>query len=266
MTQNRPRTRGYDPTWRIFEGKTGFAPHPWSLSSGSDMIRLPAYTTTHPDSTPADMTASLRPEMLDIDDAAPFLPGQQPAGALLPALDYKAMWEQPAAAPRLPPPPGRTRPWVSRPLAAGACVVALAVVAFAYLPAIYASQRAAPAEIAAPILAPPERVAVATVPLAAEPAAVRVTIDTSLPQPAPDALPGRLELALPAQSAEPGSNRPKAWRRLDPKAWRRLDVEHEGRHTAHPHVTLIRTAGPQTMRAFSRELRFVISYPGDTTR
>jgi hypothetical protein len=270
---DRPRTRGYDPTWRIFEGGTGFAPHPWSLT-GPGMIRLPAYATVDPYPALADMTAALRPEMLDIGDAAPFLPGEQPTRPLLPALDHKAIWERPPATPRLalrlPLPPGRrTRARIGRQLAAGVCGVTLVLVALAAtLPAIHASQRTAPAEIAPPLIAgrliagpmvaAPERIPEAAIGTPAGPAAVRVILGASLSHPAADALPDRLDLALPAQPDRPGRTRPKAVRRIE--------ADRETRHTARHHAVLIGTAAPRATAAFSREVRFVISYPDETTQ
>jgi hypothetical protein len=269
MTQHRPRTRGYDPTWRIFEGGTGFAPHPWSLSAGPGMVRLPAYAAappTAPNPPPEDMTAPLHPEMLDLA-AAPFLPGRQPAGPLLPALDHRVMWDQhPAATPRLPrrPPRRRTRIPINRPRMAGAGLVALVVIVLAaFLPAIHASQRMGPPEIATPLIVPPATIAEAAISPEAEPAAVRVAFDPALPPPAAADLPARLDLALAALPAEPWADQPVAAHDHRGRPHHRLDAEREARHAgaARPHATPIRAADPQAAPAFSRELRFVIDLP-----
>ncbi len=185
-------------------------------------MRRPAYTLT-----PPDLPTPLRPEMLALDGDAPFLPGRQPAGALLPFLDCQTLWEPPPYRPY--PPPRRTPSRISRPFAAAACVAALVVIALAAsLPSIHASQPTPLAEIAAPatVTPPPARAAI-------PPASVRVAIAATPPQPAAEAVPDRLELAIKPLQAK---------------------------RAPRPHPLLIRTAGHPPARTFSRAPRFVIDY------
>ncbi len=148
---------------------------------------------------------------------------------------------------------------------AGAGLVALVMIALAaFLPAIHASQRTGPAEIATLATTPPATIAEAAIPPAAEPAAVRVAFDPALQPPAPDDLPARLDLAPRGASGRTLVDQPAAARDHRGRPHHPPDAEREIRHAgaARSHATMIRAADPQTAPAFSRELRFVIDLPG----
>ena len=183
VTAQRPRTRGYDPTWRVFDGGTDFALHPGALAAGPDMVWRPPYLTGRTD--PAGLAGRLHPAILGIA-ADPFLPGRQPAAPLLPFLDPAAFWEPPATPLRSPPIRRQAHRGISRRVMAGAGVAALVAASVAaFLPlAIHANPRPVLAPLPAPVL-----VAIAAVPRARGPTAVRITLAPPPAAPPPDVAP-----------------------------------------------------------------------------